>query len=278
VKRLLLLLFVVGAAVYLLAPPGAVPIRNEIAVTQARVDSNQARADSNQNAGVALRTSWGASLQSFRKKPAASARTEEGTRYRQVAAYEKSPSQEETGPQQLGTVAVTTSIDQASTTETGAPDQKAKQWARLTLAATLYSEPTLSSPIAGYFSPGKEVQIREYRNGWFRVQNPGTQETGWIFYKYLEYIHGPSAPPAQIATTAEPTANPPANAISPTSRKPTQAANPTGDRKVVQRHDHRSAERAKRRKVAETGKRRRGLLGLFKRRQARRAWSVGLAH
>jgi hypothetical protein len=259
VKRLLLVLCLVGGAVYLFAPLRAVPVSDETVLAQAHVDNSE-RDDG------PLRTSWGSTLQSLRQDPDTSARTEETGTYRHPAAYGD----------------VTASIDKASTTATDAPDQEPERWARVTLAATVYKEPSLSSPVAGYSSPGTEVQILEYKNGWFRVKKPETRESGWVLYNSLEYIHGPAAAPAQIAAVAEPAAQkPPANVVLQTSRKPTRIAEPatrvSHDRKVAAPRDFRSAERASGRKVAETGKRRRGL-GLFKRRKARRAYSLGPAH
>jgi Bacterial SH3 domain len=256
VKRLLLVLCIVGGAVYLFAPR-AVPVSDETVLAQAHVETGK------RNDGP-LRTSWGSTLQSLRQDPDTSARTEEPGTYRHAAAYGD----------------VTGSIDKPSTTATDAPDQEPGRWARVTLAATVYKEPSLSSPVAGYSSPGTEVQILEYRDGWFRVQNPVTQESGWILYNSLEYIHGPTEAPTQIAAVAEPAPKPPANVVSTTSRKPTRTTQPavsSRDNKAAAQRDFRSAELAPRHQVAETGKRRRGL-GLFKRRQARRAYSLGPAH
>ena len=261
-KRLLLFVCLVGAALCLLTPPPAVPVgEDKISVAQAQVDSNQ-RADR------PLGSSWGSTLKSLRRNPNILSMSKRTERYRQVTAYQKKPNQRQTDPQITRANDVTGSIDQALTTATGASDEAANRWARVTFAATLYSEPSLSSLIVGYSSPGKEVQIREYKNGWFRVQNPGTEESGWIFHKYLEHIYGPTPAPAQIAATAKP----PANVVSSTSQKPARIAKPavraSHDRKVSKRQARRSAERAKRRRG----------LGLFKRRQAGRAWSLGPAN
>jgi Bacterial SH3 domain len=142
----------------------------------------------------------------------------------------------------------------------------------------LYREPSLSSLVAGYSSPGTVVQILEYNNGWFRVRDPASEKSGWAYYKSLEYIHGPNAAPAQVAAVDEPAVKPASNAVSTTSRKPDRIAQPavkvSDDREIVEPRDFRSAERAGKRKVAETGKRRRGF-GLFKRRQERKAWALG---
>jgi Bacterial SH3 domain len=249
VKWLLLLLCFVSAAMYVLASP-RVPVREE-AVTQA---------ESNQRVDGPLRSSWGPTLSSLRQEPDTSAKPQETGSYRQIAAYEKEPDLGQTDPQQsTNAIEPARSINNASTT--GADTR----WARITLPATLHRAASVSSPIVGYSGPGKEVQIREYTNGWYRVQDPETEEGGWIFHEYLAYIHGPTPAPAQIAATAEP----PVKVISPTSRKLARTAKvPTSADRKVKRHD---------RRVAESGKRWRGL-GLFKRRQARRAWSLGPAY
>lgn len=273
-KRLLTLLCLVGAAVYLLAPPRAVPVNDDVAVAQAHVYSDQSR-------DVPLRTSWGSTLNSLKQNPDPSVETEEVRSYRQAASYGERPNQVDQAESDLpqpATVDLTKSVDDLATATTGAIDQEAKQWARVTLAATLYREPSLSSPVAGYSSPGTEVRILEYNNGWFRVQDPASQKSGWAYYKSLEYIHGPTAAPAQVAAVDEPAVKPASNAVSPASPKPARIAQPavrvSDDREVIEPRDFRSAERASHRKVAETTQRRRGF-GLFKRRQERRAWALG---
>lgn len=274
-KRLLFILFLVGAAVYLLAPPRAVPVSEEKkAVAQAGGDIRQ-RADG------PLRSSWGSTLKSLRQKPDTTPASQETGSYRQAAAYKKRPDPAQTNSGRItNTGDLTGSIDKASTTRAGALDGEDTGWARITLAATLRREASVSSPIVGYSRPGKEVQIRDYANGWFRVRDPDTHEGGWIFHKYVAYIHGPTPADAQVAATAEPSVK----VASPTSRKPTRIAKPavraSNNRKVAKRHDRnrRIAERDKQRnRVAERGERRRWF-GLFKRREARQAWSFGPAH
>ena len=262
--RFLLFVAVVGAATYMFTRPQAVPVCDEKSlITQAEVDSKQ-------QADGPLRSSWGSTLKSLGHKPDTSPTSQDARSYRQAAVYKKMHHQPQTDSGQItGTVDLTGPIDDALTTGTGASDREATQWARVTLAATLHHEASVSSPIVGYSSPGKEVQIREHVNGWFRVQDPETQEGGWIFYKYLAYIHGPTPALNQIAATAEPSVK----AASPTSRKPTRISKPavgaSDDHKVAKRHGQKH-------RIAKHGERRRGL-GLFKRRKAR-AWSLRPAH
>jgi pyruvate/2-oxoglutarate dehydrogenase complex dihydrolipoamide acyltransferase (E2) component len=258
VERLLVILFLVGATVYLLAPQRAVPVYEEKKNAVA-----QAGAESKQRADVPLRSSWGSTLKSLRQEPDTSPASQETGSYRQAAVYEEMPYQTD-----LEHINVTgdlaASPDEASMPGTSASDKEPAQWARITRPATLHREASVSSPIVGYSGPGKEVQIREYVNGWFRVQDPGTQENGWVFHKYVAYIYGPTPAEAQAAT-----AEPPVTVASPTSQKPTRIAKPAV-RKAAKRHDQD-------RRIAEDSQRRRWF-GFFRRREAPRAWSFGPAY
>jgi cytoskeletal protein RodZ len=166
VERLLVILFLVGAAMYLLAPQRAAPVcEKKNAVAQARVESKQ-RAD------VPLRSSWGSTLKSLRQEPDTSPASQENGSYRQAAVYEEMPNQAQTNSEHINVTAG--SLGEASMAGTSASDKEPAQWARITRPATLHREASVSSPIVGYSGPGKEVQIREYVNGWFRVQDPET--------------------------------------------------------------------------------------------------------
>jgi hypothetical protein len=258
VERLLVILFLVGATVYVLAPPRTVPgYEEESAVAQTGAESKR-RAD------VSLRSSWGSTLKSLRQEPDTSPASQENGSYRQAAVYEEMPNQTDSEHINV-TVDLAASLDEASMAGASSSDKEPAQWARITRRATLHREASVSSPIVGYSGPGKEVQIREYVNGWFRVQDPETQESGWIFHKYVAYIYGPTAAEAQVAATAEPSVK----VASPTSQKPARIGKPAV-RNAAKRHDQN-------RQIAEDGERRRWF-GLFRRREAPRAWSFGPAY
>jgi pyruvate/2-oxoglutarate dehydrogenase complex dihydrolipoamide acyltransferase (E2) component len=259
VQRLLVILFLMGAAMYLLAPQRAAPVCEEKnAVAQARVESKQ-RAD------VPLRSSWRSTLKSLRQEPDTSPASQENGSYRQAAVYEEMPNQAQTNSEHINVTGdLAGSLGEASMAGTSASHKEPTQWARITRPATLHREASVSSPIVGYSGPGKEVQIREYVNGWFRVQDPETQENGWVFHKYVAYIYGPTPAEAQAAT-----AEPPVTVASPTSQKPTRVAKPAV-RKAAKRHDQD-------RRIAEDSQRRRWF-GFFRRREAPRAWSFGPAY
>jgi hypothetical protein len=258
VERLLVILFLVGAAMYVLAPPRAVSVcEEENAVARPGAESKR-RAD------VPLRSSWGSTLKSLRQEPDTSPASQETGSYRQAAVYEEMPHQ--TDSEHINVNAdLAASLDEASMPGTSASDRGATQWARITRPATLHRESSVSSPIVGYSGPGKEVQIREYVNGWFRVQDPETQEGGWIFHKYIAYIYGPTPSEAQVAARAEPSVK----VASPTSQKPARIAK-SGVPKAGKRHDQN-------RRIAEDGQRRRWF-GFFGRRETPRAWSFGPAY
>ena len=100
------------------------------------------------------------------------------------------------------------SADKATPSESGGVEPEPVEWAKVVLATQMHSQPSVSSPLVRFYSPGTELQVVRGEGGWLQVSDSVTHERGWIFEKYLASIGGPS--PAQVATetTTEPSANP----------------------------------------------------------------------
>jgi hypothetical protein len=136
VKRLLLFLCLVSAAIYMLALPRAVPEgEEEIAIAQGGDDSKQ-------RPHGPLHSSWGSTLQSLRQKPDASAPSQETARFRQAGAYRKGPDPGQADPEQIiGTNDLTGSVDEASAAATGdSLNAVSGGWGSACLGATKHDE------------------------------------------------------------------------------------------------------------------------------------------
>jgi hypothetical protein len=76
-------------------------------------------------------------------------------------------------------------------------------WVVVIRWATVHSGPLVSAPIVGSYSVGTELQLTDYRQGWFRVLDPATSQRGWIYEKYyLQAIRGPGQ---MVAALQKPT-------------------------------------------------------------------------
>jgi hypothetical protein len=105
------------------------------------------------------------------------------------------------------------SADKAAALDTGSK-QEALEWAKVMLAARAHSEASVSSATVRFYPPGTELQVVSRQNGWVQLSDPVTQESGWVFEKHLASIDGPDPTPA--AESTEPL---PAPAVLAKSRK-----------------------------------------------------------
>src|SRR5262245_45445609 len=77
-------------------------------------------------------------------------------------------------------------------------------WFVVSRAARLHDGPSVSSPIVHLYPVGTELRSIDYQQGWFRVLDPTTSRTGWIYERYyLQAIPGPGQ--IQFAVHQEPT-------------------------------------------------------------------------
>ena len=84
-------------------------------------------------------------------------------------------------------------------------------WFVVSRAARLHDGPSVSSPIVHLYPVGTELRAIGYQQGWFRVLDPTTSRTGWIYERYyLHVIPGPGqarlialgSPPTRVALVA----------------------------------------------------------------------------
>jgi hypothetical protein len=84
-------------------------------------------------------------------------------------------------------------------------------WFVVSRAARLHAGPSVSSPTVHLYPVGTELRSIDYQQGWFRVLDPATSRTGWIYERYyLHVIPGPGqtrfialgSPPTRVALVA----------------------------------------------------------------------------
>src|SRR5262245_55384767 len=87
-------------------------------------------------------------------------------------------------------------------------------WFVVSRAARLHDGPSVSSPIVHLYPVGTELRSIDYQQGWYRVLDPTTSRTGWIYERYyLQVIPGPGQtrlialglPPTRVALVASET-------------------------------------------------------------------------
>jgi Bacterial SH3 domain len=258
VKRFVLFLLFVGAAVYLLTPPRTPPERPTESVSAA-----QTQADAQVSGPL---NSWGSSLQSLRQEPDVEWASEQQADSPEVVGSVPRRYTDKKGSQPKPDAPPSVRADQASTPTKDDAEQEAVEWVKMTQAVRLRSKASVSSPGLQLYPTGSKAQVVERKNGWVLLLDPTTQERGWVYHRYLASIDGPSA--AQPVAASKP----PVKVASSRSRKPTRT------KPAVRTSDTIQMTEAQRRRDRRAWRAERGpLFGLFKRREAKRAWSLGPA-
>jgi hypothetical protein len=253
VKRLVLFLLFVGAAVYLLTPQRTPPKGTTEVVSTA-----QRQADAQVSGSL---NSWGSSLRSLRQKPDVEwASDQQADSPGTTGSAPRRYTDDKQGSQPKPDAPPSVRVDQASAPTIDDAEREAVEWVRMTQAVRLRSKASVSSPGLRLYPAGSKAQVVGRKNGWVQLLDPTTQERGWVYRRYLASIEGPSA--AQPVAASKP----PVKVASPRSRKPTRTAKPavrtshTIKMTKAQRRRDRRARRAARRL-----------------RKAQRAWSFGPA-
>jgi hypothetical protein len=264
--RFVFFLFLVGAAVYLLTPPGKAP-----EVVPEVVSTAQTLAD--HEVSGPLRSSWASSLQTLRKEPEAAEANDQQPLYPENSGSLPRQETDEKEAQPTPGSQPLLRVEQASAPTMEEQEEEAVKWVRLTEAVRTRSRASISSPLLRSYSAGSKVQVVGRSNGWVQLLDPTTQERGWVYHAYLASIDAPSA--AQLAAASEPK---PVKAASPKSRKPIARKPARTTKPAVRTTDTVKVTKAKqwRDRKVRRAERRHGL-GLFKRRNAQRAWSLGPA-
>ena len=200
-SRLLLLLSLIGAAIY------ALLIYTHDVLTDEKAEKTYAE-QAQPNHPVQHLSSWGSYL------PDRSI-----SQNSQLATSKPStplPSQQSDEPSQnseRNADQVATS-EKATSSESGDMEPKPVELAKVVLAAQTHSQASVSSATVRFYRPGTELQVVRREGIWFEVSDPVTQERGWVLAQYLSSIESPT--PIQVVT--ESTTEPP-TVISPKSNK-----------------------------------------------------------
>jgi hypothetical protein len=101
------------------------------------------------------------------------------------------------------------------------------EWVRVTLAARLHSEASVSSPTVRFYQPGTALQVVSRENGWVQLTDPTSRERGWVLEQYLVSTDRPTVTQTAMTTTtnkalSEPTPVKPM----PTAKKRVRATRP----------------------------------------------------
>lgn len=79
-------------------------------------------------------------------------------------------------------------------------------WVVVTRGAWMHSGPSVSSPLIGHRSPGKEMHLIDSQQGWYQVFDPVTGQRGWVYAKYyLEPIDRPGQKRVAVHAPLPPT-------------------------------------------------------------------------
>lgn len=99
-------------------------------------------------------------------------------------------------------------------------------WVVVIRGAWLHSGPSVSTPIVGHQSPGKEMHLIDSSQGWYQVLDPDTGKRGWVYAKYyLEPIDRPGQ--KRVASVQQPQ-------VSVNTAPAISASPPKAVRKVLQ--------------------------------------------
>jgi len=270
-KRFVLVLLLVGTAVYLLMPQ-----RKPLEAGPEVASTAQNKANSHEASGP-LTSSWGSSLQTLRQEPIAARASSpqpvptEITGSVQTVGSVPRQIKEKEGSQPTGQAEPSVERDQASAPTNEGPEREAVAWVRMTTAVKTRSAAAIDSPLLRSYSAGSIARVVGKENGWVQLLDPTTQERGWVYHLYLAAVVLPTAAQLAAAKKPQPVAEASTKPQRPTSRQPTRTAKPT-----IRASDPVKVSKAKQRgdRTAQRAERRRGF-GLFKRRKAQRAWSLG---
>ena len=59
------------------------------------------------------------------------------------------------------------------------------EWSPLSRGAFVHKGPSVSSPLVGYYSARTELQLLRREGGWVHIVQPGTLKEGWIYEIYV---------------------------------------------------------------------------------------------
>ena len=185
-----LFLSLVGAALY-----GALVVSNDLIITaeDPSVRQNLGDPDSRQ-----LR-SWGSDLPALVSSN--SQRTSLPLRKPDVLKGSSGSDHSQYSESDSGAGGLPISEAKSTSSQSGGTAYEPIEWTKVTLAAKAHSEASVSSPILRFYQLGTVLQVVSRQNGWVQVTDPTSNETGWVFERYLVPADGPTVTQTALATT-----------------------------------------------------------------------------
>ena len=68
-------------------------------------------------------------------------------------------------------------------------------------AARVHGGASVSSPTLRFYQPGTALQVVGRENGWVKVEDPTSRQSGWVFEQYLASTEDPTLRRTAMATT-----------------------------------------------------------------------------
>jgi Bacterial SH3 domain len=200
-SRLLLLLSLIGAAIY------ALLIYTHDVLTDEKAEKTYAE-QAQPNHPVQHLSSWGSYLPDRSISQNSQLATSQPSTPSPPRQIDEPSQNSERNADQVAT------SEKATSSESGDMEPKPVELAKVVLAAQTHSQASVSSATVRFYRPGTELQVVRREGIWFEVSDPVTQERGWVLAQYLSSIESPT--PIQVVT--ESTTEPP-TVISPKSNK-----------------------------------------------------------
>jgi SH3 domain-containing protein len=75
-------------------------------------------------------------------------------------------------------------------------------WVEVLMPVRVHTGPSVETPIIRFYPVGTPLLVADYRGGWFKIIEPSTSKSGWIYWKYLAAIGNPDQ--IQIASQEAP--------------------------------------------------------------------------
>jgi hypothetical protein len=200
-SRLLLLLSLIGAAIY------ALLIYTHDVLTDEKAEKTYAE-QAQPNHPVQHLSSWGSYLPDRSISQNSQLATSQPSTPLPPRQIDEPSQNSERNADQVA------SSEKATSSESGNMEPKPVELAKVVLAAQTHSQASVSSATVRFYRPGTELQLVRREGIWFEVSDPVTQERGWVLAQYLSSIESPT--PIKVAT--ESTTEPP-TVVSPKSNK-----------------------------------------------------------
>ena len=109
------------------------------------------------------------------------------------------PGADESAPNQAPGSASPISEDQSTSSTNTAYEPI--EWVKVMFAARVHGGASVSSPTLRFYQPGTALQVVGRENGWVKVEDPTSRQSGWVFEQYLASTEDPTLRRTAMATT-----------------------------------------------------------------------------